>query len=66
MFLRSVFVEFIHASAAKLAHVQMDKKPFGDKSIIYVDFAKERKTQKTETQGTLSSEGERSRLARIR
>eukprot|EP01127_Copromyxa_protea_P009740 TRINITY_DN2314_c0_g1_i1.p1 TRINITY_DN2314_c0_g1~~TRINITY_DN2314_c0_g1_i1.p1 ORF type:complete len:428 (+),score=89.99 TRINITY_DN2314_c0_g1_i1:194-1285(+) len=46
----SVFVEFVHPSAAKLAQVQMDKKPLGERTI-YVDFAKERvKPQRNTTQ----------------
>jgi len=40
-FLGSVFVEYIHASAARLAHVQLNEKQWGDR-IVHIDFAKER------------------------
>jgi RNA recognition motif-containing protein len=40
-FFGSIFVEYIHPSAAKLAKVQLDRHMWGGRTI-YVDFAKER------------------------
>jgi len=40
-FFGSVFIEYIHASAARLAHVQLNEKSWGDRTV-YIDFAKER------------------------
>jgi len=42
-FFGSVFIEYIHASAARLAHVQLNEKSWGDRTV-YIDFAKERVT----------------------
>lgn len=38
---RTVFIEYQHASAAKLAQIQMNEKPWGDRTVL-VDFANER------------------------
>eukprot|EP01126_Amoeba_proteus_P059065 TRINITY_DN768_c0_g1_i1.p1 TRINITY_DN768_c0_g1~~TRINITY_DN768_c0_g1_i1.p1 ORF type:complete len:376 (-),score=71.77 TRINITY_DN768_c0_g1_i1:258-1271(-) len=45
-FFGSAFVEYIHASAARLARLQMDNKPFQDKTI-HIEFAKEKKLPKS-------------------
>jgi len=45
----SVFIEYIHASAAKLAQIQIHSKLWGGKSV-QVDFAKERLQPKEEKQ----------------
>eukprot|EP01126_Amoeba_proteus_P027097 TRINITY_DN2686_c0_g1_i1.p1 TRINITY_DN2686_c0_g1~~TRINITY_DN2686_c0_g1_i1.p1 ORF type:complete len:266 (+),score=69.70 TRINITY_DN2686_c0_g1_i1:981-1778(+) len=45
-FFGSVFIEYIHPSAARLARLQMDKKPFQEK-ILYIEFAKEKKFPKS-------------------
>jgi RNA recognition motif-containing protein len=50
-FFGSVFVEYVHASAATLAHVQMDGKLWGI-NTLHVSFAKE----KTQTLGGGSSQ----------
>eukprot|EP01126_Amoeba_proteus_P034422 TRINITY_DN3429_c0_g1_i2.p1 TRINITY_DN3429_c0_g1~~TRINITY_DN3429_c0_g1_i2.p1 ORF type:complete len:230 (+),score=57.07 TRINITY_DN3429_c0_g1_i2:763-1452(+) len=42
----TVFIEYIHASAARLARLQMDKKPFQEK-ILHIEFAKEKKIPKS-------------------
>jgi RNA recognition motif-containing protein len=46
-FFGSVFIEYIHASAARLAHVQLNEKSWGDRTV-YIDFAKERVAPKDE------------------
>jgi len=46
-FFGSVFIEYIHASAARLAHVQLNEKSWGDRTV-YIDFAKERVTPNKE------------------
>lgn len=46
-FFGSVFIEYIHASAARLAHVQLNEKSWGDRTV-YIDFAKERVVSKDE------------------
>lgn len=47
---RSVFIEYLHASAARLAHVQLNEKSWGERTV-YIDFAKERQPQKEEKLG---------------
>jgi len=37
----AVFVEYVHPSAAKLAHIQLNQKMWGDRTV-HIDFAKER------------------------
>jgi RNA recognition motif-containing protein len=46
-FFGSVFIEYIHASAARLAHIQLNEKSWGDRTV-YIDFAKERVAPKEE------------------
>jgi len=53
-FFGSVFVEYVHASAAKLAQVQMDGKLWGI-NTVHVSFAKEKQAQTPDTPGSVNS-----------
>jgi RNA recognition motif-containing protein len=46
-FFGSVFIEYIHASAARLAQIQLNEKSWGDRTV-HIDFAKERVSPKEE------------------
>jgi len=39
-----VFIEYVHASAARLAHIQLNEKLWGERTV-HIDFAKERGQQ---------------------
>jgi RNA recognition motif-containing protein len=43
-FFGSVFIEYVHASAARLAHIQLNEKLWGERTV-HIDFAKERGQQ---------------------
>jgi len=55
-FFGSVFVEYVHASAAQLAHVQMDGKLWGI-NTLHVSFAKEKQSSSSAAQSLNNNVG---------
>jgi len=53
-FLGTVFIEFVHSSAAKLAQLQLNERTWRER-IVYIDFAKERNGQKEESTNETAS-----------
>jgi len=50
-FFGTVFIEYVHASAAKLAHIQMNEKLWGDRTV-HIDYANERAAKPGEPEPT--------------